>query len=104
MMILIPSTGATPDERIEYNVGSLYKSLFKRGFDNEHTALADSKATFRSAKIHAVPMMRSGVWADKLTVTIRLHRIAREIWSILTGNWSGDSGSEPDRDSESDSG
>ena len=45
-----------------------------------------------------------GVWADKLTVTIRLHRIAREIWSIL--NSSGDSeGSElaSDLDSESDS-
>ena len=60
MLILIPSKGTTADKRIEYGVGSLYKSLFKRGFDNEHTAfkLADSKATFRFAL--AVPMMRSG--------------------------------------------
>ncbi len=46
-MSLIPSTGATADERIGYGVGRLYENLFKQGFDNEHTALADSKATFR---------------------------------------------------------
>ena len=56
-MSLIPSsTGTTADERIEYGVGWLYKNLFKQGFDNEHTALADSKVTFR----FAIPMMRSG--------------------------------------------
>ncbi len=41
-----------------------------------------------------------------LTVTIRLHRIAREIWSILNSSGHSDSegsDSEPDRDSESDS-
>ena len=55
-MSLIPITGTTADKRIEYGVGSLYKNLFQQGFDNEHTALADSKATFR----FAVPMMRRG--------------------------------------------
>ncbi len=55
-MSLVPSTGPTADERIEYGVGKLYENLFKQGFDNEHTALADSKATFRLA----VPMMRRG--------------------------------------------
>ncbi len=57
-----------------------------------------------------------GVWADKLTVTIRLHRIAREIWSILNSSGDSDEGSdegsdgpvtrtrsEPGPDSESDS-
>jgi hypothetical protein len=56
MMSLIPSEFTTADRRIEYGVGWLYKSLFNEGFENEHTALADSKATLR----FAVPMMRSG--------------------------------------------
>jgi hypothetical protein len=57
MMSLIPtSESTTADRRIEYGVGWLYKSLFNDGFENEHTALADSKATLR----FAVPMMRSG--------------------------------------------
>ncbi len=48
---LIPTTGTvtTADERIEYGVGWLYQNLFKQGFDNEHAALADSKAAFRFA-------------------------------------------------------
>ena len=55
MLSLIPSTGTTADKRIEYGVGWLYNSLFNQDFDNEHTALADSKATLR----FAVPMMRN---------------------------------------------
>ena len=57
-MSLIPSTGTTADERIEYGVGWLYKNLFKQGFDNEHTSFADSKATLRFK--FAIPMMRRG--------------------------------------------
>ena len=57
MLSLIPtSESTTADRRIGYGVGWLYNSLFNQDFDNEHTALADSRATLR----FAVPMMRSG--------------------------------------------
>jgi hypothetical protein len=55
MMSLIPTSASTTADR-RIGVGWLYKSLFNDGLENEHTALADSKATLR----FAVPIMRSG--------------------------------------------